>query len=453
MAYKKSVQEKLQTKLDVLRKDNRIEINKNKYKINGVTFLEVKKDCLKYGTKRFYPNLTEPIKEDNFTVSIILNHENLKFLNSNLINPPKGAKKVNDVFKQIPNIQITRIIIGSDVNSVNNQEIKITRELYEYLLKVNSEEGKEKEVRIFNRMAPFLKNEFSIDTNGLEVDKNYSLLLKEILASGQFNQEDLIELTSKLEIGNSSTTVIKRQVNKQVEWLISEIEAILDIDKVTIPLAKQIGNKKFGYTKNSINGPEHLMEKILTDYGQHSLFGVPALLNTNKYVIHEGTSRSQFDLILINHLGDVELVELKRPDQYLFEYGDGRGKFYPSKQLSIAISQLERYITTINKDNDPEYLINKKTIREFINEKISNDIHFESIRPKGLIIMGSWSKLSKSYDNLTQEQKRRLSKKEYNNDSLQAYKEIKNSLKNITIMTYSEMLEAVRVRINYKETN
>ena len=44
-------------------------------------------------------------------------------------------------------------------------------------------------------------------------------------------------------------------------------------------------------------------QKILSDYGQFTLFGVPALLNTDKYVITIGSqSRSQFDLILITLL-------------------------------------------------------------------------------------------------------------------------------------------------------
>jgi hypothetical protein len=78
-------------------------------------------------------------------------------------------------------------------------------------------------------------------------------------------------------------------------------------------------------------------------------FGVPAMINTNKYVIHHGDlSRSQLDLILITHLGDIELVELKRSDEILMDFDFGRKKFYPTKTLAAAISQCERYITTIN---------------------------------------------------------------------------------------------------------
>ena len=36
---------------------------------------------------------------------------------------------------------------------------------------------------------------------------------------------------------------------------------------------------------------------------------------------------------------------------------------------------------------------------------------------------------------------------------MQAYKELKNSLKNITIMTYSELLENVRTRLQANNEN
>lgn len=451
MAYKKTILEKLETKLKTIDNYEQIVRVGDSFQIENEVFLENIDNTLVYGEKRYFPNLTDPIKEENFSVSVILNHENLRYINSNPINPPKGSKKIFDVFRSLPNFQINRIIIGSQENSMNDGILSVTREMYNQILDIDSEERQEKNVRVFNRMVPFFHAQFNINTENIEVDRNYNLLLQEILASGEFTQADLIQLTANLEAGEASTIVIEKQVSKQIQWLVETIEEILEEDKLNKTKAKNIGFEKFGYTKISVNGPEHLMEKILTDFGQYSLFGVPALLNTNKYVIHEGVSRSQFDLILINHLGDIELVELKRPDQYLFEFGDGRGKFYPTKDLAIAIAQLERYITAVYKDNDDEYLIDNKRIRAFINDKIGDEMYFESIRPKGLIIIGSWQKLCKPYNDLTENQRNKISEEHYNNDSLQAYKELKNSLKNISIITYSELLENARTRLQFND--
>jgi hypothetical protein len=449
MAYVKTVLEKLNTKLKVLDNLTQVEVIDNTYRVDTDILFEKTNEELIYGTKRFFPNLTDPLKEENYSVTILLNHDNLKYINSNPINPPKGAKKVFDLFKNVHGMVINRIIIGTRENSISNGDISVTREMYDQIIKVDSEERQEKNVRVFNRMVPFLHHQFGIDTDDIEVDRDYSLLLNEIIASGEFTQQNLIDFSANLEAGEPSTVVIEKQVSKQIEWLVETIEEILEEEKLNKVKAKTIGFDKFGYTKVSISGPEHLMEKILTDFGQYSLFGVPALLNTKKYVIHDGVSRSQFDLILINHLGDIELVELKRPDQYLFEYGEGRGKFYPAKDLAIAISQLERYITAANKDNDEEYLIDNKKIRDFINDEVGDTIYVESIRPKGLIIIGSWKKLSKSYEDLTEIQKEKVNKDDYRQDSQQAYKELKNSLKNISIMTYSELLENARTRLQF----
>lgn len=449
MAYKKTVAEKLETKLKII--DTFLMVAKvgKTFLIDNEVFLNITDDGLIYGTKRFFPNLADPVKEDIFAVTIVLNHDNLKYINSNPINPPKGSKKVYDIFKNIQNFNINRIVIGANENSAQNGEIRVTKEMYDQILGVDSEERQEKNVRVFNRMVPFLSAHFKINTENIEVDRNYNLLLQEILASGEFTQTDLINLTENLDAGEPSTVVIEKQVTKQTQWLVETVEEILEEDKLNKTKAKNFAFDKFGYAKNSVNGPEHLMEKILTDFGQYSLFGVPALINTNKYVIHENVSRSQFDLILINHIGDIELVELKRPDQYLFEFGDGRGKFYPAKDLAIAIAQLERYITTVYKDNDDEYLIDNKKIRTFFNDKVGDVLYVESIRPKGLIIIGSWKKLCKPYIELTMKQKEKTSEAHYNDDSIQAYKELKNSLKNISIMTYSELLENARTRLEF----
>ena len=74
----------------------------------------------------------------------MLNHDNLKYINSNPINPPKGSKKVYDVFKNIENITINKIIIGTIQNSFENGIISITREMYDQILGVDSEERQEK---------------------------------------------------------------------------------------------------------------------------------------------------------------------------------------------------------------------------------------------------------------------------------------------------------------------
>jgi len=452
--FLKTPQDKLNTRLVKLSLDSNVKQKKNLFYVEGKLLLKVTKTEIQYSNYRYNPGSIIKLSEVNNLekINIKITHDNLKILNSNILNPPKNFNKIYYVFKQLQDVSIKRITLGN-INKIDNEQLYIDFETYNNIIKIDGEENVEKSQRVFNRIIPFLKSNFNYTGNELISNRDYTLLLKEIIASGEINQEDLISLTNKLQTGESNQVVIQKQINKQTKWLIDTIDEILQIENLTVPKSKDIGNNKFGFLKTEIGGPEHLMEKILTKYGQFCLFGVPALLNTNKYVIRKGRSRSQFDLILVNHLGDIEVVELKRPDKYLFEYGGGRGKFYPCEDLAIAIAQTERYITTTIKDNDEEYKIDGKTLRKFLNDNIGNTLQVETIRPKGLIIMGSWKKLAKDYSLLSDVKKKSINEQDYIDDSLQAYKELTHSLKNITILTYSELLENARTRLELEKEN
>ena len=67
--------------------------------------------------------------------------------------------------------------------------------------------------------------------------------------------------------------------------------------------------------------------------------------------------------------------------------------------------------------------------------------------------MGSWKSLTQEYDRLDPDVKKKVKKKDYIDDSLQAYKELTNSLKNIKILTYSELLENARTRLELDKDN
>jgi hypothetical protein len=191
-----------------------------------------------------------------------------------------------------------------------------------------------------------------------------------------------------------------------------------------------------------------MVEKILTKYGKYTLFGVPVLLNTDKYVVNtRGLSRSQFDIILVNHLSDIEVVELKRSDTTILDYDEGRKKFYASKDLSIAVSQAERYISAVYRENDDDYKINNQKIRDFLNSEIGGVMAVEIVRPKALIILGSFLTIAPDYDKLEDKTKRKVSSIDYNINYLQAYKELKDAYKNIHILTYSELIENARTRL------
>ena len=73
-----------------------------------------------------------------------------------------------------------------------------------------------------------MQSEFNLTTSTQSVQRDYSLLLQEVIASGQVTQQDIMTLTSQLESGNNINVVVEKQIVKQAEWLIEKIQEILD---------------------------------------------------------------------------------------------------------------------------------------------------------------------------------------------------------------------------------
>ncbi|MEX0910106.1 MAG: Shedu anti-phage system protein SduA domain-containing protein [Candidatus Paceibacterota bacterium] len=443
----KTVEEKLKTRLSKIKEESRFSVTSKTVSIDRVKLFGYSPAKISYTQNRYFPSKKDDLTEEDFRVTILLNHSTLRIIGSALWNPPRGARIVLDLFRRLGE-NIDHILIGTDTNKIDGKNLHITLELYKTLLSINKEEGAEKIVRVQNRAAPFLESKYQLEVEDYSSDRDYSLLLEELLASKSLTQADILKLTDELESGENNRVVIEKQINKQAEWLLNAMQEIVDTEKLTTPVAKNLGLKFFGFPKVKTGGPEDLMEKILTEYGKNIIFGVPYLLNTNKYVVSKnGLSKSQFDLVLINLLSDIELVELKRPDEYVLDYNSSRGKFYASKDLSMAIAQAERYVSAILRDNDSEYSIEGKTIRKFIESEVGGTITLSVCRPTALVVMGRIQSLVKLYEELSKETKKKVTKRQYDKNAEQAYQELKGSYRNIQITTYSELIETARLRL------
>jgi hypothetical protein len=456
MAFiKKTPIQKFETKVKNLLSDKKFKKISKQVNYGKNILFTYSELSINYGTTRCYTSKVDPIVEEDFKVTIILTNDNLSLLSSNITNPPQQTRTIMDLFRKSLNKPFDSIILGSTTNKISNKTIHITKQLYATISHINKEEGRDKAVRFMNRAIPFLQNNYGVTPKKVDVERDYSLLLQELIVSGTINQEDILALAGKLNVGNNSDFVIKQQVHKQVEWLIDSIQTIIDEPKLTQAKAKELGNKYFAFLKTEINGPEHLMEKILTKYGQYTIFGSPVLLNTDKYVVNKlGLPRSQFDIILINHLSDLEVVELKRPDIPILDYDEGRNKFFASKELSVAISQAERYISAVYKDNDDDYKISNLKIRDYLHQEIGGTMSIEITRPSALIVIGSYQSIAPDYDLLNEKLKKKVTKENYEKNYWMAYKELKGAYKNINITSYSELIESARTRmIINKEEN
>ena len=449
--YLKTPLEKFQTKVDkMISHDGNLELKNGKVKIRRKTLFDYDMHSVSYKRFRYYPSRKDDLIEDEWTARIILNHATLGIFSSNVANPPKTAKSVVTLFGKALNRKFCQVIIGDETNWISGDSIHITKELYDLIGSIENEESKDKIAKIYSRVFPLIKNYYQVDVDETlcTVERDFSILIDEIINSGEYTQTDILAMTDKLEKGEPSNIVINRQISKQVEWLIDTIQSIIDEPNITKAKAKELGQYHFGFSKSRISGPECLMEKILTEYGKYTLFGVPELLNTDKYVISEnGLPRCQFDIILFNYLYDVEVVELKRPDKFILDYDQERNKFFPSKDLSIAIGQAERYISTFHNSSNNEYQINNQTIKEYVQQQLGGSIEINVCRPSALIIMGTQHNLSIKYEEINVMKQATITKAAFDYNCHQAYIELKNAFKSINIMTYSELIENARLRI------
>jgi hypothetical protein len=442
----KPVKEKLKTKLDKLLKREGFEIRNDSVVYHNKKILSFNEKEISYGKIRISPTKKKEFYSEEYGVTIILNHDNFSILGIDISKPPHGVRIIYNIFKgHIPNIK--KIVVGSGRNKIIVNKIEITKDLYDTLISISREEGREKEIRIENRVEPFLKNDFYIsDLPDRKTERDYRLLLKEIISSREITSADVVSLTKELEPGDDSKIVITQQIDKQTEWLLEILKKILDEPILTKIKAQELGKKYFNYQKAKITGPEHLMEKILSDYGKNIIFGVPALLNTDKYVISR-LPKVQFDIILIDSLSDIEIVELKRPDIEVLDYDESRNKFYPSKNLSVAIGQSERYVTSLYKDNDEGYKIEGKKIKEYIESEVGGSIELFITRPTALIVIGTMKKLVKNYESLGEKVKHKVTKENYYANAEQAYRELRGTHKNIRITTYTELVDGAELRL------
>src|SRR5690606_12854586 len=128
----------------------------------------------------------------DFTVKIELNRENLSLISSSSSKPDKNFGYFLGFMKNITAQDLTKIVISNE-NKVEPPILYTTKSLFEDYKKIAREEGIDKNIRIRNRVAPYLKNHFDIELNEAEAQKDYSLALKEIIASNQVSQADIIE--------------------------------------------------------------------------------------------------------------------------------------------------------------------------------------------------------------------------------------------------------------------
>ena len=138
-------------------------------------------------------------------------------------------------------------------------------------------------------------------------------------------------------------------------------DRLLDIVKLGRDLlAKERGvEKRLGISREFI-GKEYAWQKYFEMYGSYLLFGSIEESIPESWLRISSDLRnkdSRLDLLTINRYGFLDIVELKRSDEYLFKLDESHDNIVPTSKLSTAISQVNNYLMLMPHDPENSELI------------------------------------------------------------------------------------------------
>ena len=109
-----------------------------------------------------------------------------------------------------------------------------------------------------------------------------------------------------------------------------------------------------------------------------------------------GETNRFLDFMLVDSCGSIDLIEIKKPlDTCLVAKNPYRDNYIPTRELSGAIMQLEKYIFYLNKwGRRGEDQLNSR-----YKDELPEGLRLKIINPKGMIIMGRENNLSEAQRN------------------------------------------------------
>lgn len=176
----------------------------------------------------------------------------------------------------------------------------------------------------------------------------------------------------------------------------------------TVYLAKVIEEYE---RRMSSNSSEDSWQKFLR---QHILL----LLNSYAAVIEKQSidiDGKYPDFMLVDPYGYLDIYEIKKPQTKLLQHDRGRGNYYWSGEMAKAIAQVEKYIDQTAQQ--------RLAIAEKVRKKHGREIKI--VRPRAFIIVGLRGSLE-------------------NEDMQEDFRVLNDSLKNIDILFYDDLLENIK---------
>ena len=148
-------------------------------------------------------------------------------------------------------------------------------------------------------------------------------------------------------------------------------------------------------------------------------------------VIRHSDKKKRVDFILLDNNNNVDIIEIKKAHGInILNSTKSRGNYPPTRDLSSALMQVEKYLHYINTESKNVI----KKLQKAIKEREDKDIEINIRSPKGIVILGRTNN--------------------FNQEQLQDYRLIKNAYKNIVdIYSYDELIVTLENIIKKKKKN
>ena len=157
---------------------------------------------------------------------------------------------------------------------------------------------------------------------------------------------------------------------------------------------------------------EHVWQTFLREH-------ILMMLNTYAAVIEKpnvAIAVKYPDFMLVDAYGYVDIYEIKTPQTDVLKYDDGRDNYYWSPEAARAISQTEKYLDHVSK--------NRLAIAEDLKRKKGTEVNL--VRPRGFVVVGTRKQL-------------------VNQTMKDDFRILNDSLKNIDILFFDDLLDNVRL--------
>ena len=190
-------------------------------------------------------------------------------------------------------------------------------------------------------------------------------VIERLYKKEKVSSNDIVNVVKTLSTGIDSN-ILKDKDREKVAHLIPNLikngkikislKDVTDINKDRLKDIIQIGRdlllkksgveKKLGIEREHI-GKEYAWQRYFEMYGSYLLFGsieqqIPqAALTLNSELRN---TNSNLALLTINRYGFLDVVELKKSDEFLFKIDDSHDNIVPTSKLSTAISQVNNYL-------------------------------------------------------------------------------------------------------------